>query len=484
MPFDKTPANQTYQTKDIKLLSQWETRDTTNLKDNDTVNCYYEVINNKTAADKSYYVTSRSGTVPYPYTVPSTNIRGVYYWEDMDKLFVAYDTSIAVLTASTGVFIATLTPGFAAGTTEVGFTEFNYDVGTVNLVVTNGTVLGTIDSANLFVASTSLNLPVPHRPQPIFLDGYLFISKVNTADIYNSNLNNPLLFTSGDFISVEMLPDNLLRLARLNNYICAFGSASVEYFFNAANASGSPLQRNDTPIKLVGYVGGLAHWGNKIFFVGNSSTTAPEVFVIEDFKMESLGTPPLRRYMEPYSTASGSIVSFGGHDFYVLNMGTLTYMVDIQTKLWTRLKYKQQTTFPIKYSLAIPLTGYGNSSLIVLDNVATMSTFQQSVFLDDGVDFTPTLVTNNEDFDSYRTKFGGRLSIVSDRPTNSSYVTVSWSDDDYQTFTAGRQIPLNQNYPQTNALGSFRRRAHKLVHTGNAKFRVQKIEIDINMGVR
>lgn len=484
MPYDKTPAKQTYETKDIKLLSQWETRDTTNLRDNDTVNCYYEVINNKTASDKSYYVTSRSGTVAYPYTVPSTNIRGIYYWEDQDKLFVAYDVSIAVLTASTGAFITTLTPGFAAGATEVGFTEFNYDVGTVKVVVTNGTVLGTIDSTNAFVATVSVNIPVPHKPNPIFIDGYLFVSKVNTADIYNSTLNDPLLWASGDFISVEMLPDNLIRLARLNNYICAFGSASVEYFFNAANASGSPLQRNDTPIKLIGYIGGLASWGNKLFFIGNSATTAPEVFMLEDFKIESLGTPPLRRYIEPYSAASGTTLSFGGHDFYVLNLGTLTYMVDIQTKLWTRLKYKQQTTFPIKYSLTIPLTGYGNTSLFVQDSIAVMSTFQQNVFLDDGTDFTPTIVTNNEDFDTSRMKFGGRLSVLADRPTNASSVNVAWSDDDYQTWSAGRTILLNQTYPQTNSLGSFRRRAHRLIHTGNAKFRVQKLEIDINMGIR
>lgn len=484
MAYDKTPSQSTYQTKDIKLIWQWETRDKTNAKDNDTINCYYELIKNKSAEDKQYFVTSRDGTVVYPYTIPSSNIRGVHYWEDQNKLFVAYDQSIAIITATTGTLVTTLSPGFAAGTTEVGFEEFNYDIGTVKIVVTDGTVLGTIDSANTFVATADADMPVPHLPYPVFLDGYLFIVKSNTADIYNSNLNDPLAYTSGDFITAEMLPDNLVRLSRLNNYIVAFGTASIEYYWDAANASGSPLQRNDTPVKLIGYIGGLAHWGNKIFFVGNTDTTAPELFMLEDFKIESLGIPPLRRYIEPYSTSTGTTISFGGHDFYVLNVGTLTYIVDMETKLWTRIAYKQQTDFPIKFGVTIPIAGYGNASLVVQTGVAVMSYFRADTYYDDGVDFTPTLVTDKTDFDTYKNKFGARLNIHADRPPVTTNLTVSWSDDDYQTFSTGIAVPLNQDDPHIDALGIFRRRAHKLVHSGNYRMRIQDLEMDVNMGTR
>ena len=484
MAFDQTPQKSTYQTKDIKLIAEWATRDKSNTKDNDTVNCFYEIVKNKESGDKYYNAISRAGTQNYPYVLPSTNIRGIAFWEDQNKLFIAYDQSIAIVTASTGTLVTTLTPGFAAGTTEVGFTEFNYDVGTTKMVVTDGTVLGTIDSSNVFVASTSPSLPAPHYPGIVFLDGYIFLIKVGTADIYNSNLNDPLLYTAGDFITAEMLPDNLVRLERLNNYLVAFGTASVEYFWDAGIASGTPLQQNDTPVKLLGFLGGLARWSNKLFFVGNSSTTGPELFMLEDFKIESLGAPPLRRYLDPFSTATGTTLSYSGHDFYVLNVGTQTYQCDLESKLWTRLAYKQQTSFPIKFSLSLPFTGYGNTSLVVQDSLATMSILRTDLFLDDSVDFTPTIVTDNEMFDTYRNKFGGRLSIVADRPTNTAFVTVYWTDDDFQTWSAGRDVALNQQYPQLNALGSFRRRAHKLVHHGNALFRVQRLEIDVNMGAR
>lgn len=484
MAFDRTPSQSTYQTKIIKLINQWETRDKSGTKDNDTINCYYELVKNRSSQDNEYYVTSRDGTTVYPHNVGSTNIRGIHYWEDLDKLFIAHDALITIVTGSTGAFITTITPGFAAGTTEVGFTEFNYDTGVVKVVVTDGTVLGTIDSSNVFAASMDVDLPVPHQPFPVFLDGYLFIIHSGTADIFNSDLNNPLAYTAGNFITAEMLPDTLIRIARLNNYLVAFGSMSIEYFWDAANPTGSPLQRNDTPVKLIGYIGGLANYGNKLFFVGNTDSTVPELFMLEDFKIESLGIPPLRRYIAPFFISTGATLSFGGHDFYVLNMGTLTYIVDIETKLWTRLSYKQIGSFPIKFSVAIPLSGYGTSSLVVQSGSASMSTFRADTFYDDGVDFTPTIITDNEMFESYRKKFVGKISVIADRPTNSSYVTVYWTDDDYQTWSTGRQIPLNQDYPRLNAAGSFRRRAHKLIHTGNARFRVQRLELDVNMGIR
>jgi hypothetical protein len=472
----------TYSSKKVKLLQQFETRDRSNSKDNDCVNCVYEVIQNRTTSDQEYYVISRDGTVDYPYICPSTNIRGFYYWKDQDKIFVAYDQSIAIVTASTGVLITTLTPGFAAGTTEVGFTEFSYISNTYKVVVTDGTLLGTINSSNTFAGSVSPNIPTPHQPHPVFLDGYIFIVKSGTADIYNSDLDNPLTYTTGGYITAELLPDTLVRLGKINNYIVAFGSGSIEYFYDAANATGSPLQRNDTPVKFIGYIGGLTMMGNKAYFIGKTTTTGPELYVLEDFKIDTISIPPIRRYVEPFNSSAGALISSGGKDFYVVNIGNLTYMIDVDNKLWTRLAYKATTSFPILYSANIFLASYGNTSLVVQAGTGTLSNFQADTYLDSGVDFSPTLVTDTENFDTYNKKFCGRLSLLADQPTNGAYATISWTDDDYQTYSIGRQMPLNKQYTFLTALGSFRRRAFKIVHTGNARFRMQYLELQVNMG--
>jgi len=101
---------------------------------------------------------------------------------------------------------------------------------------------------------TSADFPTPHCPFPVFMDGYLFVAKSGTQDIYNSNLDDPALWTAGDYISAEMYPDKIVALSKNNNYIYALGSNSIEYFYDAAVATGSPLGRHDSAVQQFGAV--------------------------------------------------------------------------------------------------------------------------------------------------------------------------------------------------------------------------------------
>ncbi len=486
MAFSQTPSQSTYTTKTVKLLNVWESRDATATKDNEILNCFYEMVDNKSTGDREHYVVKRDGTSAYAYTAPSTNIRGIFYWEDQDKFLVAYNRNIDVVVASTGAAITVLINVFTTTTGEVGFTEFYYDDTTVKVVTTDGTTLSTIDTSNVVVASTSPDIPVPHLPHPLFLDGYLFIAKANTADIYNSNLNDPLLYTAGDFISAEMAADKILRIAKLNNYLVALGSSTIQYYYDAANATGSPLAVNDTPVKNIGYVGGLVNFKNQIYFVGSASLATPSIFVLEDFKVSEISDAVWRRYIKQISdipgTTRGSIVSFAGHEFYVLTASTLTYGYDLETKKWHRFAYKAQANFPIQDAVEINHSTLGRTSIFFLSGVASLLLFNPSVFQDSGTNFTCRVTTDNDFFDTLQRKTVGRLLVHADRPSTDADLSISVSDDDYQTFSTARTVNLNQSWPVLHRYGQFRRRAHKLELTANVPMRLYKLELEVNMG--
>lgn len=483
MAFNKAPSQSTYQTKDVKLLLSNNNRDKQGTKDVIGLNGFYDLLKERATQENDYMWVKRDGTTEYPYSLPGTDIRGMFFWEEQDKLLLAYDTDIDIVTASTGVFQASVTP-FATTTGEVGFSEFYYDDGSVKIVVSDGVKLATIDSSNTLVIGSDPDQPATMSPFPVYLDGYLFVTKAGTSDIYNSNLNDPLVFTPGDFITAEMLPDELLRIARLNNYIVALGTASIEYFWDAANASGSPLQRNDTPLKQVGYLGGLVNHANRVYFVAQTANTEPEVMMLEDFKIVSLDNPPLRRYIQPYTSFNAAIISMGGHDFYVLSVGDITYMMDLDTRIWTRLAFQQDTTFPIKYAVNLPITGAGNVSLCVVDDNANLYYFNPTEYDDEGVNFTWTLQTNSETFDTLHEKYMSRLIVFADRPTSTANLDIQISDDDYQTYSSVRSVNLNQEFPCLQRLGRFRRRAFKLSMTANVPGRLHHLEVDFNIGNR
>lgn len=480
MAFTKTPQNDTYQTKPFPLFQALDKRSNSTAYDADYLNCFFEVQQNKQLKDGTAHITKRAGTTTFGDTLPSANVRGVYYWEDQTKIYVAVDNDIVILHASTGATITTLSNVFSTSSGKVGFTEFYYDDTSVKVVVTDGTTLATIDSANTFAASADGDLPAPHIPTPIFLDGYLFLAEADSADIYNSDLNDPLAWTPGNFLSAEMFPDVIVDIAKLNNYLIALGSASIEYFWDAGNASGSPLQRNDTPVKLTGYIGGFAQTGNSIYFVGNNTTGTPCVFRLEDFKMEEVSDPTVRKFLEVPTNLPiyGAVVSFLGHDFYVLTLSDTSYAMDIKTGLWTRFAHGQETDFPVIFFVRTNTTD--SNAILYMVERNTLHKFEPTVYQDAGTNFTMQIVTDKEYFESYRNKWMSRLSVWADRVDGD--LAVSWTDNDYQTFTTPVNIPLDQDLPSIHRLGRFRRRALKLAFTENLPLRIEAVEVDYNLG--
>jgi hypothetical protein len=483
MAFSKAPSQSTYQTKEVKAAWALRNRDAEGFKDTIALNGFFDLIMDRNTGDKDIHFVKRDGTSLFEYTLPSGPARGAFYWEEQDKLFVAYSNDIAVITGSSGVLVTTLTDVFTSTTGDVGFCEYLYDTGTTKIVAADGTRLITIDSSNTVVTGSSVDQPTPFNPYIMFLDGYLFLTKTGTSDIYNSNLNDPLAYTAGDFISAEMVADTLIRITRLNNYILALGTDSIEFFYNAAVETASPLKRVETPVKNVGYLGGLVTHTNKMYFVGQTKATAPEVFVMEDWKLETLDNPPLRRFIQPHTSFDGAIVSNGGHDFYVLTVGSITYWMDLETKLWTRIAFQGTNTFALQEAMIVPRFGIGNVSVLIPTTGTAIYFFNPVAYQDAGVNFKAEVQTYKMEFDSTREKFMSRLMVVADK-SNAGSVQLSWTDDDYQTYSSARTIPLSSYQPKIHRMGDFIERAFRFSYTTNNPLKLHHFEVDYNIGNR
>lgn len=485
MAYDQTPAKSTYQTKKVNLMFQPNNRGTNVSTDEDYLNVFIELVKNKELQDEDAYITKRDGVSSYISAVSGTDIRGMHYNEDFKKLYYCVGSTMYIWNVATNVLSSTNLAFFGTTSGDVGFCDYLYDTGVVVVIATDGTTLKQITSADVITQCTDPDLPV-HVPNPVFLDGYLFVLASGTSDLYNSDLNNPLLWTPGNFISAEIDADTAKGVYKLNNYLVVFGSKSIEYFWDAANATGSPLQRNDTPVKLNGLLGAVASHGNKIYFVGNNVSGEPDAFVLEDFKIEPLGDQNLVRYLgslttDAYTNWKGSIIGIQGHTFYLLNAGTLTYVMDLETKLWTRWAYQQSGSFLAQFAVN---TKNANTyrPLFALEGSTVVHQMSPSVYQDSGITFTCSGITDNEYFDTYNQKAMYRVTVWADKPSSTASLTLQWSDDDYQSYSTARTIDLFQERPSTNQLGRFRRRAFKWSFTNNTSFRIKGLEVNINQG--
>lgn len=481
MAFSKAPSQDTYQTKPLKLIWALQNRGYSGIPQALATNGYFDLLQDRSTKEDDYHFVKRDGVFPYGLSLANPNIRGMYYWEDEDKLYVCYDDKIDIIDGDSAVLLSTQTP-WSTTTGDVGFTEFYYDDGTTKVVASDGVNLCTFDSANVPVLCTDPDLPTPHKPHIVFLDGYLFLIKDGTSDIYNSELNDPLSWVPGDFLTAEMLPDTLSRISRLNNYLVALGTASVEYFFDAGNASGSPLQRNDTPVKQLGFLGGFATHSNKIYFVGQAQNTAPTIYVLEDFKVEVIDNPALRRVLQPHGNFYATIISMGGHDFYCFTADTVSYVMELESRTWAQWKFQDTETFPINHSVSIPIFGIGHVSVFAMTGESGVFYFNPGVYEDVSVPFPVSVLTYKTDFDTMRSKYMSKLTVSGDRTVGN--LTISYTDDDYQTYSTGRNVSLAQERPSLFRLGRFVERAFLLSYTHNAPLRLHHLELSYNIGAQ
>lgn len=490
MAFTNSPTQDTYSTERVSLFREMAVRDGSVLgKDEDYLNVFVEPVKQSKVEDKRRFILKRGGTSSVVSSVAATAVRGMHFWADQSKLYYCVGRNIYVYNVNTAVSV-TLTNAFASSTGAVGFCEFLYDNGTVKVCATDGTAVSgliTIDSSNTVATCADADLPT-HLPYPIFLDGYLFLARANSAEIWNSLNNDPFSWDTTTFIGTEMEADLVLRIAKLNNYLVAFGKETIEYFWDAANASpDSPMQRNDTPVKINSYLGGLAVSGNALLYIGADANGQPDIFMLKDFKAENIGTPSISRYLDSctdgISNWKGNIVSIQGHTLYVVSAGTTkTFVYDIENNFWARWAFGSGSTFDIAAATHTTTTNKVGTYFALNTTSSAIYKFDQTVYQDNGTSFTCLITSENNDFGTMNRKRMHRLSLVGDRPASSANISVSWSDDDYQTFNTARTIDLNQDLPSCYQLGSFRQRIFKLSFTANAPMRLQDMEVDINKG--
>jgi hypothetical protein len=486
MSYTKSPSQDTYSTEEIDLTKEIVTRQGGTLKDEDYINVFLEEIKNKATGDKRSIVLKRAGSSVAISSASTGNIRGSWYWEDQQNLYYAVGPNIYVYNFGTSI-TTTLTPSpWTNASTSVGFAEFIFNNGTTALIVSDGTNLIQISTTNTITYCTDPDLPTPHDPNIQFIDGYILAAKTGTSDFYNSDNNNPLSWTAGNFISTEIEAATIKRLFKISNYIVAATEETLEYFWDAAIATGSPFQRNDTPVKRISYLSSAATEQNTTYFVGKELNGGYQVYKLYDFKCDPVGTQTVCRYLNTlgtdYTTWSGNIINYQGHKFYVINAGTLTYCMDLDTGLWTRLAFQSNSNFNMSRAHGVRTTNTNICVFALNDNTTTWYKFNEALYQDNGINFTCQIITDSVDFGTLNRKNMNRASLYADRPSINSNILIQWTDDDYQTYSTGISINLNQDLPCVRQLGNFRQRSFKLTHSDNVPLRIMGMVADINKG--
>ena len=127
------------------------------------------------------------------------------------------------------------------------------------------------------------------------------------------------------------------------------------------------------------------------------------------------------------------------------------------------------------------MLNYAVSSFTTSGKVYQMNHSSLS-FRDDGTTYTARIQLPKLDMGTNRRKFFAGAEIIGDVETETSEITLSYSDDDYQNYTTWGNLDLSEQHRFATRLGSARRRAWALAHAANTPMRIEALEITATVG--
>lgn len=498
MAFTQAPQNQTYKSETIKFddVAYYRSGDVaTTQRDSAIWNMFYDRVTQENK-QRETMLKKRPGLKATAYNLTKSaagdDLRGYFYDVVSNRFYWCVNDKVYYVAPDTA---ATTNNPITLGTSSgyVGFCGYyQASTGKRFVAVSDGVELWLDEIGGTATEVTDGDMPTPHVPQPVELDGYLFLADANTNDLYNSDVDDPTAWTAGNYISAEMVGDHIIMLANHRNYIVAFGNASLEIFWDAAETT-SPLKRNDSGYKNIGYVTGLAQVGDLTFFVGQDKNKNLAVFRMEGFKVEPVSNEVVNRSLQTLTTTdnvksqanlnrNGYCISVDGHTFYCIVTGQTTWLYDIEEKMWYEWKGSDGNGLAIQAAWGM----YNGAQYVAIDGQTYISLMSPALYQDFGNNFTCRIVTQDLTFGTMNWKTCHRLMIQGDThaASGTSNLAVSWSDYDWADGGTGGPINLNlfSHSPFITRLGRFRNRSFKLEYADNYPLRLKQMELELNIG--
>lgn len=178
-------------------------------------------------------------------------------------------------------------------------------------------------------------------PGIAYLNGPFFVMD-GEGVIYNSGSDDPRTWKALDFIIANSIPGAGMAIARSLNYIIAFKEWSTEPFYDAKNATGSPLLPYESGLTPVGCASGtsLAEINGALIWIAQVRERGRSIYEMVGIQQKQISTPDVERILnaDDLATVHAYGIKVDGHSLYVLTLVTsnITLVYDLFSQHWTQ----------------------------------------------------------------------------------------------------------------------------------------------------
>lgn len=489
------------------LAGSWLTRlgnaETPYGKDQKWINCYPKIAKNPITDKPTITLYKRQGSMTNNYH-PSSSTRipshGCIQWTgDTSQSFIPVIFSwtqsgneVEFWDVKNGAQVG----GDITGVSScLSLTETsNGGVATLVAQFQDSAVLTTIElwyfpKGGAWTQITDADLPTNTLPNPIFIDGYMVVLTTD-GKLVNSDHADITSFNSLSFLSVASSPDAGRALVKHHNTAAVFGSQTIEFYQNIGNDVGSPFKRMPEKQINVGipHPEGISYFpgftvtsGDVTFFLGREANSGLSgIYKLEKFQCSKISTP----FIDDLITFSNlgyptAILELDGmnHLFTNILVNSSAQMVYcLETGVWWTFHYSDSTALSPEYLFR------GINSEFVISEAETKPHSFTNVYQDNATTYTMTAQTDLIDLNTSAIKFWDAVELIGDKQTTSGTVDISWSDDDYITFTTARTVDPTATRMRLTQCGASRRRAFKITDSQPRALRLEALELTYKLG--
>jgi hypothetical protein len=471
-------------TERIPLTQPIESRDGTFAKDSYSSNCFFET------RDQKREFVKRPGLSVVAQLVSNTppaisEAQGLAAFKG--NLVAVIDNVIYKVDGTT--YATTNVGSVTASSNQCYFVKTFLDA---NLFFHNVAAAYLLDSSYSPVSVTGLP-SAPYVAGCAFLDNYVFLGTTNNR-IYNCDVGDPTTWDALNYISFEQGTDLLVGICSHLNYVVAFGQSNTVFYYDAANATGSPLAVSQSYTTEIGCASGdsIVSTNNTVIWIGTSKTYGRSVYVMDGVSAVRVSTHNIDKHLEKsnLSNVSAYCHTVSGHTLYILTLHDTnqTLVYDLNEKMWYpwtqwAIASSDQPNPGTYYESYFRPTFYAvlNSIPYALDDdTGQLYKIDVNTYQDNGQPIYCRTVTDIVDNGTTKRKFYGRLEIIGDKTPGT--MQVRHSGDDYNTWSSYRSIDLNASRSVIYLSGADRRRAWEFLVTSNCALRLDGAEIDFRIG--
>lgn len=464
----------------LPLACRITTRDGTLSKDSKLVNCYMEP-----SPDGGINVIKRPGTA-LAYQLPAGTAQCTFAAGGAPFCVIG-DTLRLMMSISVSIPL----PSPVTANLRMQATDSNFLPSAPGVsVIKSAKALWVLENTGFTVSKcTDTDYPATTVPGLAYLDGTYYVMSPSGV-IYGSDIENALSWNALNFIQVDRGLGIAIAICRHLNYVLAFGDFGLQFFYDAANPTGSPLLPMPNSACTVGCAHGdsIVNINDQTIFISKNKSRGRSVSCIAGLSVATLSTPYIDKILN--NDDLSGVYAYGfksdGHSFYILTLtGTgITLVCDLTTQEWHLWASGNNAELPFRGAFYCHAEGnspsYLTQDLLLNATTGAVYSFLPSTYTDAETGIAVQIRTPILDRGTIDIKRISRVNLIGD--TVSSSVAVSYSKDDYNTYSTPRDVDMSTERKVMYQLGRYRRISFDLRHNAATPLRLKAIEIHAEDG--